>query len=63
MSEFAPAETKGVEQRRAWRGMAYARSGQGKFAEAEALYRTCLASDPTDKVALAALDWIAKPRK
>lgn len=61
-SALSPDEVKGPEQRRAWRGMAFILSEQGKFDDAEALYRKCLAADPADKGAQAELAWIATQR-
>jgi tetratricopeptide (TPR) repeat protein len=47
-AEFAPDQAKSFEQRRAWRGMAYARTEQGKLEEALQLLKKCLQLDPSD---------------
>lgn len=44
----APDAGKSSEQRRAWRGMAYARTEQGKLDEARQLLQKCLKLDATD---------------
>lgn len=61
-AEFAPDNRKDAERRRAWRGMAYVYVEQGKLDEAEALYRKCLAADPSDKSAAAELSYVAQQR-
>ena len=47
-AEFAPDEAKSFEQRRAWRGMAFARTEQGKLDEARQLLQKCLKLDASD---------------
>jgi tetratricopeptide (TPR) repeat protein len=45
---FSPEEARSFEQRRAWRGMAFARTEQGKLDEARDLLEKCLKLDPSD---------------
>ncbi|WP_010186391.1 tetratricopeptide repeat protein [Sphingomonas sp. PAMC 26605] len=47
----------------AWRCMGYALVEQGKFDEAEALYRKCLELDPSDAKAKGELTYIAEQRR
>ena len=61
-SEFSPDSEKGFEKRRGLRGMGFALSEQGKFDEAEALYRQCLKIDPNDAGAKGELQYIAQQR-
>ncbi|HEV2595549.1 MAG TPA: tetratricopeptide repeat protein [Sphingomicrobium sp.] len=44
-ANFAPEQANSFEQRRAWRGMAYARTEQGKLEEARGLLEKCLKLD------------------
>lgn len=47
-ANFSPEQAKSFEQRRAWRGMAFARTEQGKLDEARALLEKCVKLDPSD---------------
>jgi tetratricopeptide (TPR) repeat protein len=47
-AEFSPDNAKSFEQRRAWRGMAFARTEQGKLDEARKLLQKCLKLDAGD---------------
>lgn len=58
----APERVK-QEHGLAWRCMGYALVEQGKFDEAEALYRQCLELDPTDAKAKGELTYIADQRR
>lgn len=59
MAEIGSDEsTKTVDLTRAWRGQGYCLVEQGKFAEAEALYRKCLSLDPNDKRAMGELNYV-----
>lgn len=50
--------TKTSDLTRAWRGQGYCLVEQGKLAEAEAMYRQCLALDPKDNKAKGELEYI-----
>jgi tetratricopeptide (TPR) repeat protein len=60
--EFTPKEDKTFELTRALRGMGWVRSEQGRFDEAEKLFRECLQIDPEDAKAKKELDYIAQQR-
>jgi len=55
--------TKTVDLTRAWRGQGYCLVEQGKFDEAEAMYKKCLALDPKDNKARGELEYIKGLRK
>jgi tetratricopeptide (TPR) repeat protein len=57
-AEFAPDEAKSFEQRRAWRGMAFARTEQGRLDEARQLLQKCLKLDATDDKCKRELDYV-----
>jgi tetratricopeptide (TPR) repeat protein len=54
--------TKTADLTRAWRGQGYCLVEQGRLDEAEALYRKCLALDPTDTKAKDELEYIKEKR-
>jgi tetratricopeptide (TPR) repeat protein len=56
-------ESKTNDLTRAWRGQGYCLVEQGKWNEAEAMYRKCLALDPKDNKAQGELDYIERQRK
>jgi Tfp pilus assembly protein PilF len=60
---FSPDNGKSFEQRRAWRGMAFVRTEQGRLDEAEKLLRKCLELDPSDDNAKHELGYIASLRQ
>jgi tetratricopeptide (TPR) repeat protein len=60
--QFSPADAKSFELTRALRGMAFVRSEQGRFDDAEKLIRECLRLNPDDAKAKSELDYIAKQR-
>ena len=62
-AEFSPEEAKSFEKRRALRGMGFALSEQGKFDEAEKLFRQCLKLDPNDAGAKQELEYIREQRE
>jgi tetratricopeptide (TPR) repeat protein len=47
-AEFSPDDSRSFEQRRAWRGMAFARIEQGKLNDGRELLKKCLKLDPSD---------------
>jgi tetratricopeptide (TPR) repeat protein len=57
-ANFAPENAKSFEQRRAWRGMAYARTEQGKLDEARQLLQKCLKLDASDDKCQHELDYV-----
>jgi tetratricopeptide (TPR) repeat protein len=61
-AEFAPDDAKSAEQRRAWRGMAFARIEQGRLADAETLLNKCLKLDGTDAKCRQELDYVKDRR-
>jgi tetratricopeptide (TPR) repeat protein len=61
-AEFSPDDMKSFDKRRAWRGMAFIRTDQGKLDEAEKLLRQCLALDPTDANAQHEIEYIKSLR-
>jgi len=58
MAELASGDAKSIDLTRAWRGQGYCLVEQGKLAEAEAMYRQCLALDPKDNRAKRELQYI-----
>jgi tetratricopeptide (TPR) repeat protein len=54
--------TKTADLTRAWRGQGYCLVEQGRFDEAEALYRKCLALNPSDTKAKGELEYIKTKR-
>jgi tetratricopeptide (TPR) repeat protein len=54
--------TKTADLTRAWRGQGYCLVEQGRFDEAEALYRKCLALDPSDTKAKGEIEYIKTKR-
>lgn len=57
-ANFSPDAVKSFEQRRAWRGMAFARTEQGKLDEARDLLKKCLKLDATDDKCQHELDYV-----
>jgi tetratricopeptide (TPR) repeat protein len=55
---FSPDDAKSFEQRRAWRGMAFARTEQGKVDEARQLLKKCLKLDSSDDKCKRELDYV-----
>ena len=51
-----------TEKTRAWRGMGYARVEQGRYDDAEKLYRQCLQLDPDDARAKNELQYVTEQR-
>jgi tetratricopeptide (TPR) repeat protein len=60
--EFSPEDSKTFELTRALRGMGFVRSEQGRFDEAEKLFRECLKLNPDDAKAKSELEYIAQQR-
>jgi tetratricopeptide repeat protein len=59
MAELASDDaTKTINLTRTWRGEGYCLVEQGKFDEAEAMYKKCLALDPKDNKAKGELEYI-----
>ncbi|MBS0380727.1 MAG: tetratricopeptide repeat protein [Proteobacteria bacterium] len=54
--------TKTADLTRAWRGQGYCLVELGKWDEAEALYKKCLALDPQDRRAKGELEYVQKNR-
>jgi tetratricopeptide (TPR) repeat protein len=61
-SELSPDNRKVFDKTRGLRGLGYILIEEGKLDEAEALYRQCLALDPTDERSKKQLDYIAGQR-
>jgi tetratricopeptide (TPR) repeat protein len=61
-AEFSPDDFKSFDKRRAWRGMAFVRTEQGKLEEAEQLLRKCLTLDSSDEKAKHELEYIKSLR-
>jgi Flp pilus assembly protein TadD len=59
---FSPEASKTFELTRALRGMGFVRSEQGRFDEAEKLFRECLQLNPNDAKAKNELAYIAQQR-
>jgi tetratricopeptide (TPR) repeat protein len=57
-ANFSPDDARSFEQRRAWRGMAFARTEQGKLDEARQLLNKCLKLDPSDDKCKRELDYV-----
>src|SRR5438445_506398 len=55
--EFTPKDAKTFELTRALRGMGWVRSEQGRFDDAEKLFRECLQLNPDDAKAKSELDY------
>ena len=62
-AEFAPDDSKSNYQRRAWRGMAFARIEQGQADEARELLQKCLKLEPSDEKCKHELDYIESLKK
>ena len=61
-ADLADKDRVGYEKGLAWRCMGYALIEQGKFDEAEKLYRQCLEVDPNDAKAKNELEYISEQR-
>ena len=57
-ANFSPEQAKSFEQRRAWRGMAYARTEQGKLEEARGLLEQCLKLETNDAACQHELNYV-----
>lgn len=56
--EFSPQNMKNIELSRAWRGLGFVYVEQGKFDDAERMYRQCLELDSKDTRAMNELRYI-----
>lgn len=59
-ASLSPQENRTFDKGRALRGLAFILVEEGKFGEAEALYRECLTLDPNDSHAKSELQYIAE---
>jgi tetratricopeptide (TPR) repeat protein len=62
-SAVSPADRQVFDKTRGWRGLGYILVEDGRFDEAEAIYRQCLQLDPKDERAQHQLDYIARARQ
>lgn len=59
---FSHPDIQDVSRARAWRGFGFVYIEQGKFKEAEEMYKKCLKLNPNDQTALSELEYIHKLR-